>query len=396
MVVALALALLAPAMALTLQKTVTGAELVDLNDSLQVVLTIESQEPVRLESLTDPVPAHFMAVAYPSSCQPDESQLVCNMGQDFSGTTTLTYSLVAVSTGYGLIGGPTLTYEGGVKTTDFFRQYFVGKPRISLELEGETTFLPGTPVIQAVLLRNTGVRAVNDARVEVTAGNFSLSRTFSLNPEEMLRLSLELGNAPNTGTTKLEARVIWTNQTTATSRTLLFVSPGMEATRTVTTHWQRDSQGGQLQSQVKAVYQVKNNGTALGNFTFSSGESFILEPGERRTVEQIYPDKAPAVKLSLRDRQGTVHASLTFPEETPEAKKGFFVLLYEYVARGIPWWLLLLGATVPIYLAVKFKGTFIKLGLLALSAVCLLLLGSHLSVGGLAVPAVVSGWLSGS
>ncbi len=378
----------APAWALDIQKSVEGPELIDLNESLAVVLTVSSVEPVAVEKLTDPVPAEFVAVGYPSSCHITEKALVCNIGQEFSGTSKISYKLVAISTGYGIIGGPSVAYGGGVKTTDFFRHYFVGKPRISIELEGSSTFLPEEEVVQTVVLANKGIRGVDSATVRVSADNYNYSESFPLNPEEVRRIALHLGAAPSEGSGTVTATVSWGNNSRTATKTLLFIAPGMDASRTVSVAWKLEDK--KTVSFVKVVYRIKNNGTAPGNYSFSSGEQFTLSPGEAKTIEKEYAEAAPGEKISLRDSRGNIRETKVFVEEAPEARKGFFVLLFENVASSFPLWMLVAGGLVSLYFASKFKSNMMKLGLLGLSAVCWLMAGSYLAVGAVKMPAVIS------
>jgi len=377
------LLLLSAAFSLEVSKTVTGEKIIDVNESLGVEIGISSTEPVVIEKIVDPIPAEFVAVDYPEACKQTEKDLVCSFGQVFQGEMKIEYKLRAISTGYGIIGSPQVFYEGGVATTDYFREYYVGKPKIELNVKGKTTFLRGEKIVREIELKNAGVKAIENVTLEITAGNTTKRYVVSLNPQEIKRMEVELGVAGESGALSVETCVKWNGKEERYGEVIVFVSPGIRAVRSVRVEWRLRE--GELVPVVVDTLLVENNGTARGNYTLSTGETFALEPGKRKKMVKEYERTAPAIKISVRDERGELYTTLSFPEQTPEIKKGFLVLLYEHVASQIPFWVLAAIALISLYLAFKFKNHLLKIALLTIFVIASLLLLSYFSVGA-AVP----------
>ncbi len=364
---------------ISLTKTVSGPELIDINDTLQVNITISSGDAVQIEKLVDPVPEHFVAEGYPNACRQSEKELVCNFGQAIQGKMEVKYRLRAIATGYGIIGSPQLYYDGGIATIDFFRQYYIGKPKIELAVDGKTTFLPGESVSRDIVIQNTGVRALHNATLHIRSERSNQTFSISLNPQEVKKIHVDLGTAEKSGVLHVNIEISWEGGSKQVEESLLFVSPDIRVSRTVRGTWKLIE--GKLQPKVVETIRITNNGTAPGNYTLSSGENFLLEPGEEKKIVKEYEKVVPAVKISLKDERGVLYTTVSFKEEQPEIRKGFFVLLYQYVASSIPFWALALMSAISLYLAVKFKNTAVRLALLTVSVVSFLLLASYLAVG---------------
>jgi hypothetical protein len=356
----LLLLLLSQAWALSVTKEVTGPELIDVNETLAVSVDI-------------------VAFDYPAACEQTEDRLVCEFGQDVQGTVSITYGLRALGTGYGIIGGPRVYYGGGVKTLDFFRQYYVGKPRVELGLEAESTLLPGEDILVTVTMHNPGTRAIDHADLSLVHSGGSVEEPFSFSPGETVVKDYVLGQAGKRGLTDVTATVTWDNRSTSKELTVVFVSPSVSVTRSVEAKWRLE--GKELVGYVLASYALSNNGTATGNVTFASGGSYSVAPGGSRVVERTYAEKAPAEKASVTDSRGVAYETYSFAEEAPEFRKGFFTLLYEFVGSEISPWLLIGIALGAVYFSTRFKNPNVKAGFLLLALVSGLLLYSHYAVG---------------
>ncbi len=379
------LLLLTQVWALSLSKTVSGPELIDINENIDVSLIISSDEAVYLEKLEDVIPTHFIAENYPSSCQQTEDTLVCIFGQEMQGQIVIDYSLLALGNGYGMMGSPKLFYEGGMKTIDFFRQYFIGKPRIEMSLDGDLTLLPGENISVLVSLRNPGTKSIDEASLVLNFDDQIISHLVSLSPGEIIEELFILGEAESKGYLKILAEISWGNESRTNEMTVVFISPSLSISRDVKVKWNLD-ENKELQKYVEVSYKLYNNGTALGNISMLSGESFSVSPGELKTITKTYSETAPVEKISVKDSRGVLYGVHPFEEMTPEIKKGFFVLIYEYVASEISPWILFgifIGA---LYFSKKFKGSNLKAGFLLLALISLLLLYSYYSVGAISMP----------
>ncbi len=382
----LALLILSSAWALELTKQVSGPELIDVNESLRVTVTISSETPVLVQKLEDDVPAHFAAVGYPSACTEEENRLVCSFGQEVQGVLTVKYALRALGTGYGIIGSPRLYYDGGVKTVGFFRQYFIGKPRVQLELEGAEALLPGENITLTVKVSNPGTREVSGARLTVNHTYGQVEEEFSLNPgEEIIRRYL-LGQAGKRGGARATVEVRWGNSSLQKGWEVVFIAPEVQVRREIGVRWKVS--GGELVPLVRVTYIMKNNGTAAGNVSFLSGGSYSLVPGESRRIVMEYGGKAPAEKVTVRDSRGVVYGTFSFEERVPEMKKDFFTLLYEYVAYSFSPLMLALVAAGALYFASKFHNPNVKAGFLLLALVAGLLIYSQYRVGAFSLPSL--------
>ncbi|MBR9689912.1 MAG: hypothetical protein GOV01_03385 [Candidatus Altiarchaeota archaeon] len=376
--------LLTQAWSLTLSKSVSGPELIDVNETLQISIGIVADAPVYIERIEDAIPDHFVAFNYPSSCQQTASKLICNFGQEIQGTTSINYDVLSLGTGYGMFSSPQLFYSGGIKTIDFFRQYFIGRPKIEVSLTGRTTLLPGEDIIATVSLSNPGTKPVEKADLTIYYSNETIKEFFSLSPGEFQTRDYLVGQAQKQGFLDIRADVSWLNNTRTESMSVVFISPSVSVSRTVELEWHAGD--GDLKSYVVVTYKFNNDGTATGNVSMLSGDSITVGPSETKTIQKIYSEKAPVEKMSVTDSRGVVYNVYSFEEETPEMNKGFFVLVYEYVASDIPPLILigiLLGA---LYFSKKFPNPNLKAGFLVIALVSVLMLYSYYSVGALSFP----------
>jgi len=370
--------------ALSMTKTVTGPELIDVNDTLQVSINVVADAPTYIEKVEDDIPIHFIASDYPSSCEQTEHKLVCNFGQEISGKVSINYNLYALGVGYGLFSSPRLYYNGGIKTIDFFRQYFIGKPKILMDLLGPTTLLPDEDITVTLVLNNPGTRSVEDAEVSINYGNSTKTKTFSLSPGESLRENYFLGNAAKSGAMDISAKVVWGNESKSKELTVVFISPSISVERKIGVTWK--VQNKKLTGYVEVKYKAQNNGTAPGNITFASGDVYTIESGQTKTLLKYYLKKAPAEKVAVTDSRGVSYGLFSFEEQTPDMKKDFFVLLYENVAGDLPS-LILLGVVLgALYFSKKLPSPNLKAGFLLIALVALLLIYSQYHVGALQLP----------
>ncbi|MBR9679699.1 MAG: hypothetical protein GOU99_01460 [Candidatus Altiarchaeota archaeon] len=378
------LALLLPIFALSIEKTVVGPETLDLDESLDIKLIITTDEPIYIESITDPVPPHFVATEFPASCSQSESMLSCELGLFVTGGTSISYKLTAIGLGYGIIGGPSLVYGEGIKTAEFFRQYFIGKPKAELSISGPNTLLPGEEITATVVIVNTGIRSLGTAILTLSSVNYSDRLELELAPQELRTINYSLGEAPKSGSQTLSAVLSWANSSTSTTHSYLFVHPSLKASRTVRVEWKLEN--GSVNGYVSVVYELINNGTAAGTVSLSTGEQLELGPGERQSLAKLYTKAAPAVKISIQDANSNQYEVYSFSEESPEMKKGFFTLLYENVSSDIPAIVLVLVGLVSLYFSTKFKQPGLKAGLIVITLVSGLLLYAQISVGALSLP----------
>lgn len=368
--------------AIGLTKTVSGPELIDINETLGVSIEIEGDNEY-VERLEDDIPSHFIATSMPASCQQTESMITCSFGQSIQGKLVVSYNLLARGTGIGIIGTPRLYYAGGVKTIDFSRQYSVGRPKIAVDVSGDEMLLPEEEINVKVSMKNTGIMAVADAVLLLEYGE-NRTDEISLGPGEVVEKWFMLGEAGDRGVMRVKATVAWDNSSSSDTLEIIFISPSISVTRDVQVKWQ--AEGKELVKYIEVNYRARNNGTAPGNVSFQSGDSFVLSPSETHALTKTYSEFAPAEKVSVTDSRGYSYGVFSFEEETPDAKKGFFVLVYEYVASEFSPWLILGVLVGAIYFSTKFKNPNIKAGFLVLAIVSALLLYSHFSVGALRLP----------
>lgn len=378
------LMLTTPALAIDVEKTVSGPELIGVNESLSVSITIGMPEGGYLERVEDDIPEHFVAAGYPEACEQTESKLVCRFGQVLMGGTTIGYELQPLGVGYGIIGSPRVYYDGGVKTTDFFRQYYVGRPRVDFRLEGKEALLPGEEIVVRAVMENPGSRSVEGARLTINHSGGRIQESFPLSPGESLTKEYSLGEARKEGLEEVRAWVSWGNHTESRRLTVLFVSPDVSVDRTVEARWRLEDK--ELVGYVAVSYRMSNGGTAPGNVTFLSGGSYVVAPGETRTVSKEYQEKAPAEKASVTDSRGVVYDTYSFEEQVPRFDKGFFIVLYEQVGSELSPWVLLGALLGALYFSSKFKNPNIKAGFLVIALVSGLLLYSQHSVGAFRLP----------
>jgi len=376
----LLLLLLSQVWALTVTKEVSGPELVDVNETLQVSIEVESDEPFLLERVEDEIPLHFVAVDFPSGCEQTGGELVCNFGYEVD-RAVVNYRLRSVDVGYGVFGSPRVYYEGGVKTADYLRPYFVGRPKVDLNLEGNSTLLPGEDVVVSVELSNPGAKPLPVVVLTLNYTGGSLEEELSLSPGESLRKSYVLGKAGKEGGMDITATASWGNSSTEKEFSVLYIYPEITVERKVAPIWRVEE--GELRGRVLVTYRLSNRGTASGNASFLSGRSLELSPGETKVVREVFSAKAPAEKVSITDARGSSYGTFYFPEETPELKKGFLALLYEGVGSSIPSWLLLALLAGSLFFSTRFDNPTIKAGFFLLALVSAVLLYSQYSVGAL-------------
>ncbi|MBR9680494.1 MAG: hypothetical protein GOU98_01560 [Candidatus Altiarchaeota archaeon] len=376
--------LLTQVWALSFTKTVSGPELIDVNESLSVSIDITASEGVYIEKIEDEIPIHFIAINYPSSCEQTEKKLVCNFGQEIQGTVSIDYDISSLGVGYGLFSSPRLYYDGGVKTIDFFKQYFIGKPKILMDLLGPTTLLPDEEIIITLALNNPGTKAVESADIAINYGNKTKTTKVSLNPGESLREVYSLGLAEKTGSMDITAQVTWLNTSLRENLLVVFISPSVSIERDVGVKWLAES--GKLTGYVLVKYKASNNGTAPGNITLTSGDVYLVGPGETNVIEKYYIGKAPAEKISIIDSRGVSYGIFSFEEESPKMKKDFFVLLYENVAGDLPSFILIAVVLGALYFSKKLPSPNLKAGFLLIALISILLLYSQYHVGALKLP----------
>lgn len=375
--------LLAQVWALTMTKTVTGPELIDVNETIGIRIEI-SAENEYVERLEDDIPEHFVATGLPSSCQQTEQKLICNFGQSVQGALIVNYGLLAIGTGSGIIDTPQLYYAGGLKTIEFSYLYFIGRPKIVMSVDGEAMLLPESDIDISVTLENPGAKVVSDAILKIQYPGKNITFDFELSPGEMITKWFMIGQAGHQGYVDIVAKVDWDNESVSDRLSIIFISPSVSVRRDVDVKWQADSEG--LAKYILVTYKVLNNGTAPGNVSFQSGDEFVITPGETRVLTKTYGETAPAEKVAVQDYRGYSYGVISFEEKTPEANKGFIVLIYEYVASEFSPWLILGALVGSVYFSTKFKNPNIKAGFLVLTIVSALLLYSSYSVGAVKIP----------
>ena len=378
--------LLTQVWALTMTKTVTGPEIIGVNETLEIRIEI-SAENEYVERLEESIPEHFVATGLPSSCQQTEQKLTCNFGQSVQGSLIVNYGLHAIGTGSGIISTPQLYYAGGLKTIEFSHIYFIGRPTIVISMDGEKMLLPESDIEISVTLENPGAKVVSDALLKVQYPGDNITFDFELSPGEVITKWFMIGQAGHQGYIDIVAKVDWGNESASDYLSIIFIAPSVSVRRNVDVKWQAGQEG--LEKYILVTYKVLNNGTAPGNVSFQSGDEFVITPGETRVFTKTYGDTAPAEKVSVQDYRGYSYGVISFEELTPEANKGFIVLIYEYVASEFSPWLILGALVGSIYFSTKFKNPNIKAGFLVLSIVSTLLLYSSYSVGAVKLPEFV-------
>lgn len=376
--------LLAQVWAITVTKSVEGPGLLDINETLDVSLGVSSDGEFFLKKIEDPVPGHFTAVDAPSVCSQEGQMLVCIFEQEFSEGVKVDYRLRASKLGYGVIGTPYAYYAGGVKTVAYMRQYFIGKPTAVMTLETGETLLPGEDIVALINLTNPGARTLGGLSLRIVHSNGTLEESLSLSPGEVLEKKYVLGQAGRKGFFDVMVEASWENGTTSASASIAFIAPNITARRSVVAKWKVEE--GELISYVQVSYVLRNGGTATGTASFLSGRELELVPGQSRTVEETHSERAPAEEVTTEDERGVVYDTFHFPEEVPELKKSFPVLIYESVGSAMPPWLVFLVLLGAIYFSTRFENPTIKAGFFLMAFVSVFLLYSQYSVGALRIP----------
>ncbi len=366
------------ASAVTLEKSVEGESVLKEGEMVTVSLELQSDKSLQLLSLVDTIPYNFEPVNYPASCAEEGRELRC--GYDIRiDTFSISYQLAAVESGKNIrIPGATLRYvnpetevEESVVSNDIERQFFVGLPKISLNLTNfredglpsDGKILPNTEVSIVLQVKNPGSIDAQNLSLEVTSPLFSEEKSLATLRPDASTSFLLTGRAPSIsqfseGENSIAVMAAWTDvggrsyAPAMESESFSFVRPDLFVTRDVEVKWKKEEL---LKPFISVAVEMENDGGAEADISLAqqlpettelavpakgyiqdnvwrleekigSGETkrfSIMIPTEKGTVD------VPPLNVDYSDGRGNAYERVVIKTEEVEVEKTIWAILYK-------------------------------------------------------------------
>lgn len=376
------LLLLLPGLAVSVNKSVEGPHLLNIGQELTVRVSVQTDGPLLIEKIEDPIPTVMEASGFPASCAIQGDRLVCSYGNEIEGKVTIPYTLTAKQKSRLVVFDSARVFykEGDIPSTvsspPVTSMYYIGPPELNFssmrilvdnkQQEPPLMALPESPIETTISIKNNGAVAAENVTLSVSVAGWGITKTQRLTdilPEEDRPFKESFIAPKNEGSSQLVVVVKYLDpidhvaREATTTVPISVARPHVNVERTTRLEWVSQAEGviptilikftmkneGKLSATVELKQelpqlnnlQIEPTGQTVGRNTTISLE---LKPGESNTVsirgtaEGMNVVVVPSASVSYFDSRGYKYESFSWGSEEIAVKKSIWALLYGVIA----------------------------------------------------------------